>query len=98
MRPKAAAPVQQAQFAAPSPAEIEPVPALESVQPAVPTSGLRRLRVFPRSAVRFNVESFESNATTPPEQVWIFTGGIILLIDGLESPRSSRAPDSLERR
>ena len=65
--------------------EDEPVPELQSVQlQPQPTGALRRIRVFPRSAVRFNVESFESNNTTPPEQVWIITGGVNLLVDQVD--------------
>ncbi|MFQ5731589.1 MAG: organic solvent tolerance protein OstA [Planctomycetaceae bacterium] len=44
--------------------------------------GIRRVRIFPRSAVSFSVQSFESKETTPPEQVWVLTGGINMVIDG----------------
>ena len=46
--------------------------------------GLRRVRIFPRSAVSFSVQSFESKETSPPEQVWVLTGGINMVIDSGE--------------
>lgn len=71
---------QQVQFRM---GEPEPTPELRSVQLQAPAMGLRRIRVFPRSAVNFNVESFESKTTTPPEQVWVIRGGVNLLVDGV---------------
>jgi len=58
-------------------------PELQSVQLQKPAGGIRRIRVFPRSVVPYNVESFESRETTPPEQVWVISGGVNVLIDGL---------------
>lgn len=49
-----------------------------------PTGDLRRIRLFPRSAVPYNVQSFPSTHTVPPEQIWVITGGVNLLIDGVE--------------
>ena len=46
--------------------------------------GFRRIRLFPRSAVPYNVQSFPSTHTVPPEQIWVITGGVNLLIDGVE--------------
>lgn len=57
---------------------------IEAVQLQPPAIGLRRVRIFPRSAVPYSVESFESQATTPPEQIWLITGGVNLLIDGVQ--------------
>lgn len=71
--------VQQAQFT-----PFDAGPELQSVQLQPSATGLRRIRVFPRSAVDFNVESFESKTTTPSEQVWIISGGVTVLIDGVE--------------
>ncbi|QDT45394.1 LPS-assembly protein LptD [Gimesia alba] len=45
--------------------------------------GFRRIRLFPRSAVPYNVQSFPSTHTVPPEQIWVITGGVNLLIDGM---------------
>lgn len=59
-------------------------PELISVQPQAQKAGTRRVRVFPRSAVAFSVRSFESKNSTPPEQVWIITGGVNLIIDGVK--------------
>lgn len=44
----------------------------------------RRIRLFPRSAVPYNVQSFPSTHTVPPEQIWVITGGVNLLIDGID--------------
>ncbi len=50
-----------------------------------PTPGkLRRVRIFQRSTVPFNVESVRSTQTIPPEQVTVITGGVNVLIDGLD--------------
>ncbi|MDF1742663.1 MAG: hypothetical protein P1V19_03150 [Gimesia sp.] len=49
-----------------------------------PISDFRRIRLFPRSAVPYNVQSFPSTHTVPPEQIWVITGGVNLLIDGVE--------------
>ena len=56
---------------------------MHSLQLDQPQGGLRRIRVFPRSAVQFSVESFENKETAPPEQVWLISGGVNLLIDGI---------------
>ena len=45
---------------------------------------LRRIRIFPRDATHFFLESQESKQTTPPEQIWVIKGGVNLLIDGIE--------------
>ncbi|MBT6154169.1 MAG: hypothetical protein HOK71_16245 [Planctomycetaceae bacterium] len=58
-------------------------PEFRSVQIQSPSGSLRRVRISPRSAIRFNILSFESKATTPPEQVIVLTGGINILIDGV---------------
>jgi len=45
---------------------------------------LRRIRIFPRSTVPFDVFSTKTENTTPPEQVWVLTRGVNLLIDGMD--------------
>ncbi|MBW3543326.1 MAG: hypothetical protein KY476_23985, partial [Planctomycetes bacterium] len=57
---------------------------VETVPLDAPAGNLRRVRIFPRSAVDFNVQTFRSDRTTPPEQVWVLTGGINVLIEGVE--------------
>ena len=58
---------------------------LRSLQIQPPGGGLRRVRILPRYGVPLNVLSFQSpKHTTPPEQVWLLTGGINILIDGVE--------------
>ncbi len=46
--------------------------------------GERRLRFFPRSSTPFNAFSSESPNTTPAEQVLVITGGVNLVIDGVD--------------
>jgi lipopolysaccharide export system protein LptA len=58
-------------------------PEFRSVQIQSPSGSLRRVRISPRSAVSYNILSFESTATTPPEQVVVITGGVNILIDGV---------------
>ena len=52
--------------------------------PVTNNMGFRRIRLFPRSAVPYNVQSFPSTHTVPPEQIWVITGGVNLLIDGVD--------------
>ena len=59
-------------------------PLLRSVRIQTPTGGLRRIRISPRSTVPFSLHSEKSTATTPAEQISIITGGVNLLIDGIE--------------
>ncbi|MEX1229683.1 MAG: hypothetical protein WEB58_05565 [Planctomycetaceae bacterium] len=44
---------------------------------------VRRVRIFPRSSLPYNVYSYQSNKTTPPEQIWLLTGGVTIMIDGV---------------
>ncbi len=57
---------------------------LKSLQIPSSGGGFRRVRIFPRYGEPFNVLSFPPQNTTPPEQVTSLTGGINMLIDGLE--------------
>lgn len=47
--------------------------------------GSRRVRVFPRSALPFDVDSRKLTNRTPPERVTIISGGVTVLIDGFGS-------------
>lgn len=61
------------------PGEAAPAPApLVEVKPA---TGIRRVRISPRSALPFDVTSFPASNSEPREQVWVLTGGINVLID-----------------
>lgn len=73
--------LQQTQYIVPAPAPAGPEVRTVQLQPQ--TGDVRRVRIFPRSAVAFTVESFRSERTTPPEQISVLTGGINVLIDGL---------------
>lgn len=59
-------------------------PQLLSAQMRRRNGGVRRVRISPRSAVSFSVQSFESKQTTPLEQIWVLTGGINMIIEGIE--------------
>ncbi len=78
--------LQQTQLTVPVPSG-DPSKQIVSVQqPGSLTQpgGLRRVRISPRSfAMPFNVQSFKSENTVPPEQVTILSGGVNVLIDGL---------------
>jgi len=45
----------------------------------------RRVRIFSRNGGGFDAQRFSSNNTTPPEKIWVLSGGIRLLIDGADS-------------
>ncbi len=47
-------------------------------------AAMRRVRIFPRSAVPFDVRSFRNENTLPPEQVVQLTGGVTIIVDGIE--------------
>lgn len=51
--------------------------------PLASPQALRRVRVFPRSSLPFDVESRELTNRTPPEQVTSITGGVTIHIYGL---------------
>ncbi|HVV99387.1 MAG TPA: hypothetical protein VHB77_03540, partial [Planctomycetaceae bacterium] len=57
-------------------------PAGEQTPTSEARSPVRRVRVFQRSAIPYNIVSIESTKSTPPEQVWMLTGGVNLVIDG----------------
>ncbi len=61
--------------------ENEPGPAWQSIPVASPQE-MRRVRIFPRSALPFDVESRKLTNRTPPEQVTIVSGGVTILIYG----------------
>lgn len=69
------------QLASLSNAASEPV--TQTVRIQSPTGDFRRVRIFPRSTVPYNVKVFPSKDATPPEQVWVITGGVNVLVDGL---------------
>lgn len=66
-----------------SPSDVfsAPVPA---VQPAA-ESGSRRVQIRPRSNDPLRVESLTDDATVPAERVTVITGGVNVLVDGLDS-------------
>ena len=46
------------------------------------SGGVRRVRIFQRSALPWNIQSFPAPDTSPPEQIVLISGGINMLIDG----------------
>jgi hypothetical protein len=55
---------------------------MRSVQIQSGPVSLRRVRIFPRYGIPYDVVSFPSEGTIPPEQVVLITGGVNVLIDG----------------
>jgi lipopolysaccharide export system protein LptA len=82
--------VRKAQYL-PFDSDSDPDAELRSLQLQPPAGGIRRLRAFPRNGIEFGIESRRSDATTPPEQIIVLTGGINLLIDASE-PDVGSAP------
>ncbi len=74
--------LQQTQLIVP-PGESEFDP--RSIQIQQPTGPRRRIRFLPRSPVNFSLSTRRSDATTPPEQVTVIRGGVILLIEGVQT-------------
>lgn len=73
--------LRQTQLTVPAPQEINPNWRNTQLDPQ---AGLRRIRVSPRSiAMPFNVDSFQSDITTPAEQVTLITGGVNIVVDGM---------------
>jgi lipopolysaccharide export system protein LptA len=72
--------IHLAQYA---PGDAEPVPELRSVQLTSPAGATRRVRIFPRGSGQIDVETKRSENTTPPEQIWILTRGVNVLVDGV---------------
>ncbi|MFH5806639.1 hypothetical protein [Alienimonas sp. DA493] len=66
------------------PAEAPPGEAIGDGRPAGGDSEVRRIQLLPRSAVPPSVKSFENDDTLPAEQVTIVTGGVRLIVDGLD--------------
>ncbi|MFO0917387.1 MAG: hypothetical protein U0872_03625 [Planctomycetaceae bacterium] len=64
--------------------EEDPGPIWQGV-PLVSPQGTRHIRVFPRSAIPFDVDSRKLTNRTPPEQVTIISGGVTVLVDGIDS-------------
>lgn len=62
----------------------EPGVAYETVRLRPPDGRLRRVRIYSRGAAPFDVESIRSTNSIPPEQITVVTGGVQVLIDGLD--------------
>ncbi|QDT15972.1 hypothetical protein [Alienimonas californiensis] len=71
---------------APAPPEASPGAgdAIGDGRPAGGDSEVRRIQLLPRSAVPPSVKSYENDDTLPAEQVTIVTGGVRLIVDGLD--------------
>ena len=59
-------------------------------------TGDRRVRIFPRGAIPFSFQSEQAPNTTPPEQIVYISGGVNLLIDGLD-PQAGTVDLSADR-
>lgn len=73
--------LRQTQLTVPSGGDADP--GWQAVPIQNPT-GIRRIRVFPRSlSSPYNISTQLSTDTTPPEQVTLVTGGVNILVEGL---------------
>ncbi|NNJ27344.1 hypothetical protein [Alienimonas chondri] len=70
----------------PDPPEEEPSNDLGDGRPVGGDSGVRRIQMLPRTAVPPSVRSFENDDVLPAEQVTVVTGGIRLIVDGIDAP------------
>lgn len=74
--------LQQTQLLVP-PDEMDMDPRTIQIQP--PPGNRRRIRFLPRSPVNFDLFTTRSEQTTPAEQVTVIRGGVILLIEGVQT-------------
>ncbi len=90
--PKFRPPVKPVQFAQPNtgingPGSLEtlPPPAAAPAETviAAPPAGTRRIRAFPRSDSRVQVQSFPNQAAG--EQIIVFSSGVQLVVDGMDN-------------
>ena len=66
------------------------------VQLQRPPSRIRRIRIRSRSGNEFNMSSHPAANGTPPEQVTILTGGVTVLIEGLDQPVGGKPAGTIE--
>jgi len=83
--------LQQTQFVVPGDEETSG-PELRSVEIQPPAGSLRRIRIRRRSLAPLNIRSELSTESTPPEQVTIITGGVNVLIDGVDDALPGSEP------
>lgn len=66
------------------PPQFEPGPAVN----VAPQS--RRIQIRPRSSQSLRFESFQSRDTVPEEQVYIITGGVNIIVEGVQADLAGR--------
>lgn len=71
-------------------------PELRSVQLQRPPTRIRRIRIRSRSGNEFNMFSRPAPNQTPPEQVTILTGGVTVLIEGLDQRVGGKPVGTIE--
>jgi beta-lactamase regulating signal transducer with metallopeptidase domain len=71
-------------------------PEPRSVQLQGPPSRIRRIRIRSRSGNEFNMSSHPAANRTPPEQVTILTGGVTVLIEGLDQRVGGKPVGTIE--
>jgi hypothetical protein len=74
----------------------EGAPEIRSVQLQRTPSRIRRVRIRSRSGNEFNMFSRPSPNRTPPEQVTILTGGVTVLIEGLDQRIGGKPVGTIE--
>lgn len=75
---------------------VQELPEMRSVQFQRPPSRIRRIRIRSRSGNNFNMSSRPSTNRTPPEQVTILTGGVTVLIEGLDQRVGGKPVGTIE--
>lgn len=60
-------------------------PGVHAIPVQNPAGQIRRVRIFQRGAVPFNLQMQPVENTNPPEQIIFITGGLQLLIDGMDN-------------
>jgi hypothetical protein len=72
------------------------LPEMRNVQVQRPPSRIRRIRIRSRSGNNFEMSSRPSANRTPPEQVTILTGGVTVLIEGLDQRVGGKPVGTIE--
>ena len=72
------------------------IPEMRNVQLQRPPSRIRRIRIRSRSGNDFNMSSHPAANRTPPEQVTVLTGGVTVLIEGLDQRVGGKPVGTIE--
>ena len=74
----------------PTPSEVIPpdpdeaIPEFRNIRLTAPEGPTRRFSIFSRTGGNWNFESFPSKDSSPPEQILVFSGGVNMVVEGLD--------------